>query len=158
MQSPARILLKTSRCISRVTSFKQCNLSKYVLSSYAAITHHEEKVKVRNQIVPMSVSSSYPCGVADRQDARLRPAVRSSAEAKGARLSDWPDSSSGRETPLICLQTDSGTPTDGAARNTPVAGLHGPQVPSRTMCFHVEQIPQHTQREVGGLKPETPSK
>lgn len=45
------------------------------------ITHHEEKVKVRNQIVPMSMSSSYPCGVADRQDAWLRLMVRSSAEA-----------------------------------------------------------------------------
>lgn len=54
------------------------------MSSHAAVTRHEEKVKVRSQIVPMSTSSSYPCGVADRQDARLRLALRSSAEASEA--------------------------------------------------------------------------
>lgn len=74
------------------------------MSSHAAVTRHEEKVKVRSQIVPMSTSGSYPCGVADRQDARLRLALRSSAEASEAAR---PNSSSGRETPLICLQTDS---------------------------------------------------
>lgn len=49
---------------------------------YPAITHHEEKVRLKNQIVPMSVSSSYPSGAADRQDVQLRLTVRSSAEGK----------------------------------------------------------------------------
>lgn len=91
------------------------------------------------------MSSSYPCSVADRQDARLRLTVRSSAKGKGpARLTDQTPAL--RETSLICLQADSWTPTDGAARNTPMPSLRGPQVPSKTMCFHVGQIPQHTQR------------
>ncbi|KAI4833019.1 hypothetical protein KUCAC02_015952, partial [Chaenocephalus aceratus] len=39
----------------------------------------------------------------------------------GLRSPAGPSSSSRREIALICLQTDSPTPTDGAARNTPDA-------------------------------------
>lgn len=108
-----------------------------------------KRSKWETKLFPCPRTAVIPAALADRQDARLRLTLRSSAEAKGpACPTDRPPAL--REAPLICLQADSWTPTDGAARNTPVPSLHGPQVLSKAMCFHVGQIPQHTARWGGG--------
>lgn len=72
------------------------NLSRYVVSSHAAIAHHEEKVKVRDQIVPMSTYSSYPRGVSGQTGRSAPPDASIVSRGEGARLSDWPGSSSER--------------------------------------------------------------
>lgn len=124
---------------------------------HPAIIHLGGKVKVRNQIVPMFVSSSYPSGAADRQDVQLHLTVRSSAEGKEPVCPTHQTPALG-EKPLWSgfklihehqLTGRHETPQCPACK-----------APSRNMCFHLVQIPQHVEWSGrvggGGLKPEIP--
>lgn len=131
------------------------NLSGYVTSSHAAIAHHEEKVKGRNQIVPVSTSSSYPRGVSGQTGRSAPPGASIVSGDEGARLSDWPDSSSERspfDLPSSWfLNTNwwGGTkhPDDQPARPP------GPRQSYVLSCR--ADSTTHTEWGGGGLKPET---
>lgn len=142
--------LEPRRCIPGGCSTEQYNLSKYICCMlHPAIIHLGEKVKVRNQIVPMSVSSSYPSGVAGRQDVQLHLTVRSSAEAQEPVRPTHQTPALGEKPLWSGFQLIHEHQLTGR-HETPRCPAC--TAPSRNMCFHLGQIPQHTQWKSGGVK------
>lgn len=132
------------------------NLSRYVTSSHAAITHHEEKVKVRNQIVPVSTSSSYPRGVSGQTGRSAPPGASIVSGGEGARLSDRPDSSSERSPFDLPSSWFLNTNWWGGTKH-PDAQPARPPGPRQSYVLSCRaDSTTHTEwGGVGGLKPET---
>ena len=95
-----------------------------------------EKVKARNQNVPMAIPVVIPVGWRTGGNANTcsRPddLISACCLDEGAVVS--PTASPFGRKPLICLQTNSRASTDGAARNTQ---MPEPRVPDETMQFHL---------------------